>query len=72
MKIISGAHRVPGHVFCSCGTEFEFDYDEIIKNINVRHDGRIYQYNSIICPVCKKEIGLPKDLNSVCPWVSNN
>ena len=24
MKIISGAHRLPGHAFCDCGTEFEF------------------------------------------------
>lgn len=72
MKIISGAHRLPGHAFCDCGTEFEFDYDEITKNNNERRGTYVYWYNSINCPVCKKEIELPKDLDSVCPWVPNN
>ena len=72
MKIISRAYRVPGHAFCNCGTEFEFDYNDIVENKNVRRGAYIYCYNSITCPVCKKEIELPKDLDSICPWVLNN
>ena len=72
MKIISGAHRLPGHAFCEYGTEFELNYDEIIQDSKVRKGAYIYWYNSITCPVCKKEIELPYDLNSVCPWVPDN
>lgn len=69
MKIISGAHRAPGKAFCSCGTVFEFDYDEIIQNNVTRRGAVMYWYHSIYCPVCNKEIELPTDLDSVCPWI---
>lgn len=72
MRIISGAHRVPGRAFCSCGTEFEFDYNEIITGNNKRHGAYIYWYNSINCPVCNAEIELPKNLDSICSWVPDN
>ena len=55
-----------------CGTEFEFDYDEITKGNNKRLGAYVYWYNSVNCPVCNKEIELPNDLDSVCPWVPDN
>lgn len=68
MKIISGAHRIPGKAHCSCGTVFEFDYDEINQNNNKMLGVIVYWYKSITCPVCGREIELPNNLDTVCPW----
>lgn len=65
IKVIRGAHRIPGEVHCTCGTTFEFEYEDIDRGTILFH------YNSITCPVCNKIIELPDNLNAVCPWRPN-
>ena len=70
MKVLKAAHRIPGNVTCTCGSELEFTIDDV--HAGTKEYGwanNAYEYFYIECPICKNEIELPKDLNSIMPWV---
>ena len=71
IEVIRRAHRIPGEAHCSCGTIFKFDYEDITQNNNKMLGRIMYWYHSVTCPICKREIELPDNLDVVCPWKIN-
>lgn len=70
MKVLKAAHRVPSTAKCSCGSELEFTYDDVqYETITYgRWDNETIR-NYIECPICKNKITLPRNLDSIMPWV---
>ena len=71
MKVLKAAHRLPGHATCECGSELEFTIEDVREETQQYGWAiSVYKYFYIKCPICKNEIELPNDLNSVMPWVT--
>lgn len=70
MKVLYHGKRNSYHIWCTCKSLLEVDYEDV-RTVHEYNKHGMIERNYIYCPVCGTTIDLCGDLDKYFPWIED-